>query len=261
MANNVEYISFEDWCCELAYDDRLSGTERMVAVFGVALQNAANAVLLSVCGVGKGTLVAAKKSLISNRVIRTTPGKGRGQKTRISGCLPDGREVLLQDERGLEEYRKEAVEKRSESGQKAVRKRSDTGTEENHKASPIIDLYPKGIPCNPTIVDKKRERGANSLDNEKNYHPHFNGTGFKIREHCMVSNDKMLEWRKRFPDIDIKSKVAALGAWLDGNGGLAHWGLTEPEMWMEGKLADEQAKLKSARKRKAFYEHDGVNRG
>jgi hypothetical protein len=76
--------------------------------------------------------------------------------------------------------------------------------------------------------------------------PHMNGKGFVISaEHDLYIPNHVLDgWRTRFPDIaDLDAKVQKLAGYVQHKG-TSHPGWSDPESWMVGLLAEDNAAAK-----------------
>ena len=77
--------------------------------------------------------------------------------------------------------------------------------------------------------------------------PHMNGVGFVISKghNLFVSSETVVAWKRRFPEIDLESKLENLASKIR-KGGPIHPGWGEPA-WMAGPLSEENSKALNAR--------------
>ncbi len=88
--HNCEPVSFLEWVIEILHAEGLTTNEKLVAISGVALQDAHNDHLMKYCDIGRTALMSAKRKL-KGEWIKVGGSGGRGKSARIIGTTPSGR--------------------------------------------------------------------------------------------------------------------------------------------------------------------------
>lgn len=190
MIPNIEYATYQEWIEVMVQDTRLGALEIGIAVTATTYGDASNMELVDYCQAGKRAVLAAKKNLRDFGYVEISVGVGRGNRTKISAAMPDGRLVLNDDETHLDSGAYEnqipqesgadahrltveipenkVVLKRPQSGSKVVPKCPQSGADAHHNDNSNEPPLYTGLYNKPPIVplEQTDESQVSKSDNQ-----------------------------------------------------------------------------------------------